>query len=61
MFIVNIEGLVEHVEVISSKNGEYFIEPAISAVKKWKFKPGKYQGEVVPVRVQLPLSFDLNH
>jgi len=61
MFIVNTEGLVEHVEVISSKNGEYFIESAISAVKRWKFKPGKYQGEVVPVRVQLPLSFDLNH
>jgi len=60
MFIVNAGGSVEHIEVTHSKNGEYFIDSAIQAVKKWKFKPGQKQGKAVPVRVQLPLSFDIN-
>ena len=63
-----IEGLVavaividEHGSVINGtivkSSHKDFEEPALEAVKGWKFRPGKKEGVAVKVRVTAPLRF----
>lgn len=64
----NVEGLVSLIFVIDT-NGSVlsptiersthveFEEPALDAIRRWKFTPGKRGGEAVKVRVRLPLQF----
>jgi outer membrane biosynthesis protein TonB len=34
-------------------------QKAIDAVQKWKFKPAKFHGQSVPVRVPVDIEFQL--
>ena len=56
-FIINTEGDVIQTQVIKSTHREFEM-PALQAVQKWKFKPGRKGGRVVNVRVSQTLEFN---
>jgi periplasmic protein TonB len=58
-FIVDTNGDVRDVEVVSSSQRE-FESAAIQALYKWKFKPGRKGGKAVNTRMQIPINFNLN-
>ena len=39
---------------------EAFVQPALDALKKWKFKPARRDGAVVSMRVSIPIQFSVN-
>ncbi|MGB6670755.1 MAG: energy transducer TonB, partial [Candidatus Acidiferrum sp.] len=56
--IVTKEGAVESVQVL--KGAPFALaEQAVDAVKKWKFKPAKFEGKSVSVRVPVDIDFQL--
>lgn len=38
-----------------------FSEPALEALRKWKFKPAKKAGNAVPIHVVFPIQFQINN
>ena len=56
IFIVNERGRVEQPTVQSSTD-PVFEGPALAAVKKWRFEPGKKRGQAVRSRVRIPITF----
>ena len=59
VFVVDVDGSVRNVQVVSSYPGEIFVESAVSAVRRWKFEPGKKGGKPVVTRVRLPVRFKM--
>lgn len=57
-FIVNVNGDTQDVYAIKSTQRE-FEAPAVQAVQKWKFRPGKRQGKAVNTRMQVPIVFSI--
>lgn len=53
---IDVQGNVAEVEVEKSSNAA-FEKPAISAVKKWKFKPARQDGSPVAITVSIPIKF----
>lgn len=53
---IDVQGNVAEVEVEKSSNPA-FEKPAIAAVKKWKFKPAKQDGNPVAIKVSIPIKF----
>jgi len=47
--------------VVSAEPEGVFEDSAVSAVKKWRFEPGRVDGEPVPTWVRLPVSFTLSN
>lgn len=58
-FIVDTRGEVVAMQVIRSSQRE-FEQPALQAVQKWKFRPGRKGGRNVNTRVQQTITFNLN-
>lgn len=58
-FICTSSGDVVEAYVIKSSQRE-FEQPAVQAVQKWKFRPGKKAGRAVNTRMQVPIVFNLN-
>lgn len=58
-FIVSSSGDVVAVQVVKSSQRE-FEQPAMQAVSKWKFKPGKKGGRSVNTRCQIDIPFTLS-
>jgi protein TonB len=58
-FIVDSNGVVQNVRVISSSQRE-FEQAAMQAVQKWKFKAGKKGGKGVATNMSVLLNFHLN-
>jgi protein TonB len=57
---VTEKGEVEDVQVIRSLDQEFGLDQqAIKAAKQWLFKPGTKDGNPVPVRVSLEMTFTL--
>ena len=56
VFIVNEEGRVEN-PIIQNSTDPVFENPALNAIKKWKFEPGKRNGEPVRFRMRVPITF----
>ncbi len=56
IFIVNKNGRVENAKVQNSSD-PVFERPALAAVKKWKFEPGKRSGKPVRFRMRVPVIF----
>ena len=54
--VIDADGSVEEVEVRKSTNSE-FDAPAVEAVKQWRFKPAKKDGNAIRSKVALPLKF----
>jgi len=57
-FIVSSTGDVVAVQVVRSSQRE-FEQPAIQAVQKWKFRPGRKGGRAVNTRCQIEIPFTL--
>lgn len=58
-FTVDIEGRVTNAFVARSLNAA-FDEPALVAVRQWKFEPGLKEGVPVATRLQVPVLFQLH-
>lgn len=58
LFIVDKNGRVKDPKVQKSDNPE-FDNPALSAVKRWRFDPGKVGGQTVQFRMRVPITFAL--
>lgn len=58
-FIIDTNGDVQNAFAVRSSQRE-FEAPAVQAVSKWKFRPGKKGGRVVNSRRQIPIVFSLN-
>jgi periplasmic protein TonB len=56
IFVVDKEGKVEN-PIVQSSTDTVFERPAISAVKQWKFEPGKINGQSVRFRMRVPFTF----
>lgn len=58
-FIVDADGNVQNAYALKSTQRE-FESAAVTAVSKWRFKPGKKGGRAVPTHMQVPIVFNLN-
>lgn len=58
-FIVDSNGDTRDAVVLKSSQRE-FEAPAIQAVLRWKFKPGRKGGKAVATRMQIPIVFSLS-
>jgi periplasmic protein TonB len=56
--VIDESGTVTSSSVVKSTNPE-FEQPALDAIAKWKFKPGKKDGKAVKVKVTVPMRFNL--
>ncbi len=57
--VIDEKGDVQEVAVEKSTNPS-FDRPAMTAIKKWKFKPAKLDGAAVAKKVTIPLKFSLD-
>ena len=58
--VVNDDGTVGEVKVTRSLDDKYGLdEQAVTAMKKWQFKPGTKDGKPVAVQVTVEMSFKL--
>lgn len=58
-FIVDSNGDVRDGYVISSTHREFEV-PAVQAVSKWKFRPGRRSGKAVNTRMSVPIVFSFS-
>jgi protein TonB len=56
---IDSQGNVTETSVTKSSN-EAFDKPAMDAVKKWKFKPARQDGNPVAIAVTIPIKFVLD-
>jgi len=57
-FVVNASGNVVDATVAAATRPE-FIQPALQAVRQWKFRPGRVNGRFVNTRMTVPVGFEL--
>lgn len=58
-FVVTTEGTVADAHVVESSH-RMFEEPALEAVRQWRFEPGRINGRPVNTRMQQPIIFSIN-
>jgi protein TonB len=56
IFVVDERGKVED-PIVQSSTDPVFDAAALSAVKQWKFEPGKRNGQSVKFRMRVPVTF----
>ena len=56
-FLVDENGQISRISVVSAEPEGVFEDAAIDAVKRWKFKAGLYEGEAVRTWVVAPFQF----
>lgn len=57
--LIDEQGNVQEAKVAKSSDG-IFEQPALEAIRKWKFKPAKLEGSPVAMRVSIPIKFSIN-
>lgn len=57
-FLVDEQGAVQDAKV-EKASAQMLEEPALKAVRKWKFKPAKKDGVAVAIRVSIPIKFEV--
>lgn len=57
--LIDAQGNPQGLKVTKSSNSA-FEEPAVEALKKWKFKPAERDGEIVALRVIIPIRFSID-
>ncbi|WP_457572219.1 energy transducer TonB [Desulfovulcanus sp.] len=58
-FLVDEHGYVRKITIEQASPRGIFEQSVIAALKKWRFRPGRYQGKPVPAWIQLPIQFSL--
>lgn len=56
LFIVDERGRVEN-PIVQSSTDPIFEAPALTAVRQWKFEPGRRGGQPVRFRMRVPITF----
>jgi periplasmic protein TonB len=59
-FIVNSDGSVSDIKILQNSPSNIFDRSAENTVGRWKFTPGKIQGEPVTSRVSVRIEFKLD-
>ena len=59
-FDVDTTGQVIRAEALNYSQRE-FAEPAVRAVRKWRFEPGRRNGKAVPFRMTIPIEFSIEN
>lgn len=59
VIVIDEKGAIMSSSIAKSSHAE-FERPALEAVKNWKFKPAKKDGNPVKVRVTIPLRFNVD-
>lgn len=57
-FVVDAQGTVCKVRALTSSREEFEL-PAVQAVSRWRFKPGRKAGKAVATRMEAPIEFAL--
>lgn len=57
--LVDTQGQVQDPKVVKASDDD-LIAPALAAIRKWKFEPGRRDGQPVPTRATIPIRFALN-
>ncbi len=57
-FIVDREGMPQLVRILSSTD-YLFEEPTVRAIRQLRFRPGRLDGEPVPVWIDLPIHWSV--
>lgn len=57
-FIIELDGKVSDAKVISSTD-PVFDAPALDAVRQWRYKPARKEGEPIAIAVTVPVVFQL--
>ncbi len=57
--LIDARGNVSDLKV-EKATADAFVQPALDALKKWKFKPAQRGGDNVPIRVSIPFRFTIN-
>lgn len=57
-FTVDVKGSVQDATVVKTTH-EVLNEPALNALKKWRFKPAQKDGQAVAMHVVIPIKFDI--
>lgn len=57
-FVVEADGRVRAVRAVSATYPEFEV-PALQAVARWKFRPGRKGGRAVATRVEVPIAFSV--
>jgi periplasmic protein TonB len=56
IFVVDQQGRVQN-PTVQKSSSPIFEKPALDAIKKWKFEPGKRNGQPVRFRMRVPFTF----
>jgi protein TonB len=56
LFVVDKDGRVKN-PIVQKSTHPLFEQPALNAVKKWRFEPGKRDGKSVQFKMRVPISF----
>jgi len=56
LFIVDEKGQVEN-PIAKNPDHPSFVKPALDAVRQWRFRPGKREGEPVKFRMKVDIQF----
>ena len=56
--LIDEKGNVQEPKVEKASN-DAFVQPALEAVRKWKFKPAKKSGAAFALRVSIPIKFNI--
>ena len=57
IFVVNEKGMAEDIEVIDEKPNRIFRKAALTALKKWRFKPAVENGRVTTDIKEVTIDF----
>jgi len=58
-FVVGEDGRTRDIETVHSQPGDTFVNAAIRAIRRWRFRPGKKDGKPVAVRMRQKFTFKL--
>ena len=56
VFVVDQQGRVDN-PIVQKSSDSVFEKSALNAIKKWKFEPGKRNGQAVRFRMRVPITF----
>ena len=56
VFIVGTDGRVVN-PVVQSSTNPAFEQPALQAVRRWRFEPGQRNGKAVTFKMRVPIAF----
>ncbi|MBI5426017.1 MAG: energy transducer TonB [Opitutae bacterium] len=57
--VIDEKGNVTEPQVEKASN-DAFVQPALDALRKWKFKPAKKAGTPIALKVSIPIQFSIS-